>query len=99
VGLVYTTDGWATFSNFEIRETPPVAWGHHEPAMPPATITKWSLSPSLDALERDLERPLSKSDPGISFDLSPVCRELFLLEHGTAVFVGGNDAHQLADIR
>jgi hypothetical protein len=52
----------AYFSNFEIRETPPVAWKRHELAMPPATITKWSLSPSLDALERDLERPLSKSD-------------------------------------
>jgi hypothetical protein len=50
------------FSNFEIRETPPVAWERHEPAMPAATITKWSLSPSLDGLERDLERPLSKSE-------------------------------------
>ncbi len=52
----------AYFSNFEIRETPPVLWERHEPAMPAATITKWSLSPSLDALERDLERPLSKSE-------------------------------------
>lgn len=50
------------FSNFEIRETPPVAWERHEPAMPAATITKWSLSPSIDALERNLERPLSKSE-------------------------------------
>jgi hypothetical protein len=54
--------GDACFSNFEIRETPPVAWERHEPAMPAATITKWSLSPSLDAFERDLERPLSKSE-------------------------------------
>jgi hypothetical protein len=30
--------------------------------MPAETITKWSLSPSLDGLERDLERPLSKSE-------------------------------------
>ncbi len=49
-------------SNFEIRETPPVTWERHEPAMPAATITKWTLSPSLDALEHDLERPLSKSE-------------------------------------
>src|SRR5260370_31101581 len=55
-------EGAAYFSNFEIRETPPVAWERHEPAMPAATITKWSLSPSLDALDRDLERPLSTSE-------------------------------------
>jgi len=55
-------EGSAYFSNFEIRETPPVAWERHEPTMPAATITKWSLSPSLDGLERDLERPLSKSE-------------------------------------
>ena len=50
------------FSNFEIRETPPAAWERHEPAMPAATITKWSLSASMDALERNIERPLSKSE-------------------------------------
>lgn len=49
-------------SNVEIRRMPPARWERHEPAMPAATITKWSLSPSMDALERDLERPLSKSD-------------------------------------
>ena len=52
----------AYFSNFEIRETPSLAWERHEPAMPAATITRWSLSPSLNAFERDLERPLSKSE-------------------------------------
>jgi hypothetical protein len=52
----------AAFSNFEVRETPPVAWERHEPTMPAATITQWSLSPSLDASARDLERPLSKSE-------------------------------------
>jgi hypothetical protein len=50
------------FSHFEIRETSPITWERHEPAMPAATITKWSLSPSLDGLERDLERPPSKSE-------------------------------------
>src|SRR2546430_13459288 len=54
--------GGTYFSNFEVRETPPVAWERHEPAMPAATITKWSLSASMDALERNLERPLSKSE-------------------------------------
>ena len=49
-------------SNVEIRRMPPAAWERHEPAMPAATITKWSLSPNMDALERDLERPLSKSE-------------------------------------
>lgn len=49
-------------SNVEIRRMPPAAWERHEPEMPAATITKWSLSPSMDALERDLERPLSKSE-------------------------------------
>jgi hypothetical protein len=52
----------AYFSNFEVRETTTVAWERHEPAIPAATITQWSLSPSLDALERDLDRPLSKSE-------------------------------------
>jgi hypothetical protein len=50
------------FSNFEIRETAPVVWERHEPPMPAAAITKWSLSPSLDGLERDVERPLPKSE-------------------------------------
>jgi hypothetical protein len=30
--------------------------------MPPGILTKWSLSPSYDALARDLERPLSPSE-------------------------------------
>jgi len=49
-------------SNVEIRRLPPTVWERHEPAMPPATITKWSLSPSMLALEHDLERPLSKRE-------------------------------------
>jgi hypothetical protein len=52
----------AYFSNFQVHETAPVAWERHEPAMAAATITKWSLSPNLNALERDLDRPLSKSE-------------------------------------
>jgi len=49
-------------SNVEIRQTPPAVWERHEAAMPPATITKWSLSPSMLALEHDLEHPLSKQE-------------------------------------
>ena len=47
-------------SNVEIRRVTPAAWERHEPAMPATTITAWSLSPSLDALAHDLERPLTK---------------------------------------
>ncbi len=39
-----------------------MAWERHLPAMPPPTLTKWSLSPSYDALERNLERPLPSSE-------------------------------------
>jgi hypothetical protein len=60
--------GATYFSNFEVRETPPVPWERHQPPMPPGTLTRWSLSPSYDALSRDLERPLSASErDGISW--------------------------------
>jgi hypothetical protein len=54
--------GATYFSNFEVRTTPDGAWERHQPPMPPGTLTKWSLSPSYDALKRDLERPLSPSE-------------------------------------
>jgi hypothetical protein len=54
--------GATYFSNFELRETPPAAWDRHYPTMPPETLTKWSLSPSYDALARNLEQPLSPSE-------------------------------------
>ncbi len=54
--------GATYFSNFELRETPPAPWERHHPPMPPGTLVKWSLSPSYDALARDLERPLSPSE-------------------------------------
>lgn len=54
--------GATYFSNFEIRETPDAAWQRHLPAMPPDTLTKWSLSPVYDALKRDLERPLTPAE-------------------------------------
>jgi len=56
--------GATYFSNFELRATPAVPWVRHEPPMPPGTLTKWSLSPSYDALARDLEAPLSPAEIG-----------------------------------
>jgi hypothetical protein len=54
--------GATYFSNFEIRTTPDAPWERHLPPMPPNTLTKWSLSPSYDALARNLEHPLSSSE-------------------------------------
>ena len=54
--------GATYFSNFEIRTTPDAPWERRLPPMPPGTLTKWSLSPSYDALARNLERPLSPSE-------------------------------------
>jgi hypothetical protein len=54
--------GETYFSNFEVRTTSDAPWQRRLPAMPKGTLTKWSISPSLDALSRDLEKPLSKAD-------------------------------------
>lgn len=54
--------GATYFSNFEIRATPDVAWERHLPPMMPEILTKWSLSPSFDALGRDLEIPLTQAE-------------------------------------
>jgi hypothetical protein len=54
--------GATYFSNFEIRTTPDAARPRQPLPMPPGTLTRWSLSPSYDALERNLERPLSPSE-------------------------------------
>ena len=59
---LYDLIGATCFSNFEIRATPDAAWERHLPPMPPDTLTRWSLSPSYDALVRDLERPLPASE-------------------------------------
>jgi hypothetical protein len=59
---LYVLTGPTYFSNFEIRPTPDVAWERRLPPMPTGTLTKWSLSPSYDALERNLERPLPRSE-------------------------------------
>ena len=54
--------GATYFSNFELRETSAAAWERHYPPMPQDTLTRWKLSPSYDALARNLERPLSPSE-------------------------------------
>lgn len=56
--------GATYFSNFEVRETPSAPWERHQPPMPAGTLTKWSLSPSYDALARNLERPLAAAELG-----------------------------------
>ena len=54
--------GETYFSNFEIRKTPDAAFQRREPAMPPGTLTRWSISPAFDALARDLEKPLDSAE-------------------------------------
>ena len=59
---LYVLTGATYFSNFEVHETAPVSWERHFPGMPPDTLTKWSISPSYDALARNLERPLTSAE-------------------------------------
>ena len=59
---LYVLTGATYFSNFELRKTPDAPWVRHSPAMPAGTLTRWSISPSYDALARNLEKPLSRVD-------------------------------------
>lgn len=59
---LFTLIGQTCFANFEIRPTPDAPWERHMPAMPPDTLTKWSISPAYDALARNLERPLTPGE-------------------------------------
>lgn len=54
--------GATYFSNFEVRSTPDAPWQRRAPAMPPGTLTRWSVSPAFDALARDLEQPLPAAE-------------------------------------
>ncbi|MFT3914515.1 MAG: hypothetical protein QM704_10475 [Anaeromyxobacteraceae bacterium] len=54
--------GATCFAGFEVRATPDAPWERHLPPMPPGTLTRWALSPAYDALERDLERPLTAKE-------------------------------------
>ena len=59
---LFDLTGATYFSNFQVRTTPDAPWVRHLPPMPPNTLTKWSLSPSFDALKRNLEKPLSPDE-------------------------------------
>src|SRR5207302_9938259 len=59
---LYVLTGATCYSNFEVRTTPDAPWERHLPPMPRNALTKWALSPSYDALARNLERPLSASE-------------------------------------
>jgi hypothetical protein len=54
--------GATCFSNFQVRVTPDAAWTRQPPPMPAGTVTEWELSPSFDALARNLEHALSPSE-------------------------------------
>ena len=69
---LYVLTGATYFSNFEVHPTPDTPWVRKLPAMPAGTLTKWTLSPSFDALQRDLEHP--PSDAG-SMQWQPVDAE------------------------
>ena len=59
---LFVLTGETYYSNFEIRTTPDAPWQRHLQSMPPNTLTKWSISPSYDALARNLERPVSATE-------------------------------------
>ena len=54
--------GATYFSNFQVRTLAEAPWKRQPPAMPAGTLTRWSLSPSYDALARNLESPLSPAE-------------------------------------
>ncbi len=54
--------GETYYSNFQVRTTPDAPWERHLPPMPPNVLNKWSISPIYDALQRNLERGLSRAE-------------------------------------
>ena len=62
---LFDLTGATYFSNFEIQKTPDAPWVRHLPPMPPHTLTKWSISPSYEALTRDLEKPLTSAQSAV----------------------------------
>ena len=59
---LYVLTGRTGFSNFTWRRTPDAPWERHWPPMAAGAITRWSISPSYDALARNLERPLTRAE-------------------------------------
>jgi hypothetical protein len=54
--------GATCFSNVVVHPATPAPWVRHPPPMPANTLTRWEISPSYDALARNLERPLSAGE-------------------------------------
>lgn len=54
--------GAVCISNFELRATTRSPWQRRAQPMPPGTIVKWRISPALDALARNLEKPLTDTE-------------------------------------
>lgn len=54
--------GTTYFANFRVSALPDAPWRRQPPPMPAGTLTRWSFSPSYDALERKVERPLSRAE-------------------------------------
>jgi hypothetical protein len=61
---LYDLTGATCYSNFEFRATPDAPYERHLPAMPAGTLTTWGISPSYDALARNLERALTPAEAG-----------------------------------
>lgn len=59
---LFDLTGATYFSNFEIRTTPDVPWERHLPPMPASALPRWQLSPSFDALARNLELPPASAE-------------------------------------
>ena len=54
--------GETYFANFAVRTTADAPWQRRLPAMPAGTLTAWRISDPLDALARQLERPLTVAE-------------------------------------
>ena len=61
---LHVLTGATYVSNFEVRSLPDAPWRRHLPPMPAGTLIEWQLSPSFDALTRNLERPLTLAESG-----------------------------------
>ncbi|MBV9890531.1 MAG: hypothetical protein JO090_06570 [Rhizobacter sp.] len=59
---VLSLAGATCFAAFQVRTTSDAAWQRHPPPTAPGTIVRWGLSPTYDALARDLERPLAAAE-------------------------------------
>lgn len=54
--------GATCYANVRIQSLTPAAWVRHLPTMPPGTLTAWQISPSFDALTRNLEQSPTKAE-------------------------------------